>query len=70
MAVNGGPPIIQMHVDNSVPLWAFFDMYGTTDRIRIAGSIKPNSVQLQQQQQQQSCKFCYIHQTKKKYIIY
>jgi len=40
MAVNGGPPICQMHVDNSIPLWAFFDLYGTTERIRCVGTIK------------------------------
>lgn len=42
MSVNGGTPVFQMHVDNSVPLWAFFDMYGTTDRIRCVGSLKKN----------------------------
>ncbi|XP_021961223.1 protein neuralized isoform X2 [Folsomia candida] len=45
MSVNGGPAVFQMHVDNSVPLWAFFDLYGTTDRIRCIGSIKRNNAQ-------------------------
>jgi protein neuralized len=38
---NGGPSLVLMHVDTSIPLWAFFDVYGTTERILIAGTIPP-----------------------------
>jgi len=40
MTKNNGAPIVLMHVDHSVPLWAFFDLYGTTEKIRMLGSIK------------------------------
>lgn len=36
---NGGHPIVFMHVDQTLQLWAFFDIYGTTQKIRILGSI-------------------------------
>ena len=28
----------QMHVDTSLPLWAFWDIYGNTSKIRLLGS--------------------------------
>jgi hypothetical protein len=31
-----------MYVDTSIPLWAFFDLYGSTSKIRLAG--KQNSI--------------------------
>ena len=27
-----------MHVDNTVPLWAFWDLYGNTQKLRMLGS--------------------------------
>ena len=35
---NGQPPAVFMHVDASLRLWAFFDVYGNTAKIRILGS--------------------------------
>ncbi|KAG5674642.1 hypothetical protein PVAND_004596 [Polypedilum vanderplanki] len=32
---NDGPPIGLMHVDQSLQLWAFFDVYGSTQCIRV-----------------------------------
>lgn len=32
---NGRPPTIVMHVDQSLKLWAFLDIYGSTQRIRV-----------------------------------
>ncbi|KAL1509636.1 hypothetical protein ABEB36_004343 [Hypothenemus hampei] len=32
---NGGSPLVVMHVDQSLRLWAFFDIYGSTQRIRV-----------------------------------
>jgi protein neuralized len=34
---NGGIPSVFMHVDNSVNLWAFWDIYGNTQRLRMVG---------------------------------
>ena len=31
-------PCFQMHVDTSLPLWAFWDIYGNTSKIRLLGS--------------------------------
>lgn len=31
---NGRPPTVVMHVDQSLKLWAFLDIYGSTQRIR------------------------------------
>lgn len=66
MSKNGGPPNVVMHVDQSLQLWAFVDVYGSTQRVRMLAS-RPNSPprtrqcipspgapQQQQQQQQQS----------------
>ncbi|XP_043480594.1 protein neuralized isoform X3 [Leptopilina heterotoma] len=67
MSKNGGPPNVVMHVDQSLQLWAFVDVYGSTQRVRMLAS-RPNSPprtrqcipspgapqqQPQQQQQQQ-----------------
>ena len=35
---NNAIPSIFMHVDITQPLWAFWDIYGNTSRIRILGS--------------------------------
>ncbi|XP_015437940.1 PREDICTED: protein neuralized [Dufourea novaeangliae] len=66
MSKNDGPPNVVMHVDQSLQLWAFVDVYGSTQMVRMLVS-KPTSppkqrqsnpspatiVQQQQQQQQQ-----------------
>ncbi|RZF44963.1 hypothetical protein LSTR_LSTR001924 [Laodelphax striatellus] len=38
MSKNGSPPVVLMHVDQSLTLWAFLDVYGSTSKIRILGS--------------------------------
>ncbi|XP_075222418.1 E3 ubiquitin-protein ligase neur isoform X3 [Lycorma delicatula] len=38
MSKNGSPPTILMHVDQSLTLWAFLDVYGSTRKIRMLGS--------------------------------
>jgi len=35
---NGAIPSVFMHVDSSVNLWAFWDVYGNTQRLRLVGS--------------------------------
>jgi protein neuralized len=35
---NGNIPSVFMHVDTSLPLWAFWDIYGHTLKIRLIGS--------------------------------
>jgi protein neuralized len=35
---NGNIPSVFMHVDTSLPLWAFWDVYGHTLKIRLIGS--------------------------------
>ena len=35
---NNSIPSVFMHVDITQPLWAFWDIYGNTSRIRILGS--------------------------------
>jgi hypothetical protein len=35
---NGNQPSIFMHVDTSLPLWAFWDVYGHTSKIRLIGA--------------------------------
>ncbi|XP_069669308.1 protein neuralized isoform X1 [Periplaneta americana] len=35
---NGSTPVVFMHVDQTLQLWAFFDVYGSTQKIRILGS--------------------------------
>jgi len=46
---NCNTPSVLMHVDNSVSLWAFWDVYGNTQRLRIIGStldpvIRPDQI--------------------------
>jgi len=46
---NGNIPSVFMHVDNSVDLWAFWDVYGNTQRLRIIGAtndpvIRPDQI--------------------------
>ncbi|KAI5740930.1 hypothetical protein M8J76_008595 [Diaphorina citri] len=38
MSRNGSPPTTLMHVDHTLTLWAFFDIYGSTQKIRVLGS--------------------------------
>ncbi|KAK0161416.1 hypothetical protein PV327_009887 [Microctonus hyperodae] len=38
MSKNGGPPNVVMHVDQSLQLWAFVDVYGSTHRVRMLAS--------------------------------
>lgn len=35
---NGGPATVVMHVDQSLKLWAFLDIYGSTKKIRLLSS--------------------------------
>jgi len=35
---NGSTPVVFMHVDQTLQLWAFFDVYGSTQKVRILGS--------------------------------
>ncbi|VDN01049.1 unnamed protein product [Thelazia callipaeda] len=37
---NNLVPRVIIHVDTSVKLWAYFDVYGTTQKIRMLGSVK------------------------------
>jgi len=30
-----------MHVDPTVPLWGFFDLYGTTQKLVLCGTVPP-----------------------------
>ena len=39
MSKNAGSQTTLMYVDNSIPLWAFFDLYGTTTKICLLGTI-------------------------------
>ncbi|XP_058795420.1 protein neuralized isoform X2 [Phymastichus coffea] len=38
MSKNGGPTSVVMHVDQSLQLWAFVDVYGSTQRVRMLHS--------------------------------
>lgn len=40
---NGGPPSVVIHVDQTLRLWAFFDVYGSTQRIRVSSYSGPVS---------------------------
>lgn len=42
MSKNGGPANVVMHVDQSLQLWAFVDVYGSTQRVRMLAS-RPSS---------------------------
>ena len=37
---NGGPATVLMHVDTSVRLWPFWDVYGNTQRLRLVGGTR------------------------------
>eukprot|EP00093_Oithona_nana_P001981 01981.XXX_7785_9386_1 [CDS] Oithona nana genome sequencing. len=41
---NNSIPSVFMHVDITQPLWAFWDIYGNTSRIRVLGSTSPNAL--------------------------
>lgn len=70
MSKNGGPPNVVMHVDQSLQLWAFFDVYGSTQRVRMLAerptspprqrqsNPSPATILQQQQQQQQQQQHC------------
>uniref|UniRef100_A0A2C9K4A1 RING-type domain-containing protein n=1 Tax=Biomphalaria glabrata TaxID=6526 RepID=A0A2C9K4A1_BIOGL len=38
-ARNNQAPVTLMHVDRTLPLWAFFDVYGNIQKIRVIGTI-------------------------------
>lgn len=40
---NGGSPAVVIHVDQTLRLWAFFDIYGSTQRIRVFSYSGPAS---------------------------
>ncbi|XP_017781062.1 PREDICTED: protein neuralized isoform X2 [Nicrophorus vespilloides] len=40
---NGGPPAVVIHVDQTLKLWAFFDVYGSTRRIRVLSYTAPTT---------------------------
>lgn len=44
MMRNRGAATLLMHVDVSLPLWAIFDVYGSTRAIRLLGTIGPQPV--------------------------
>lgn len=48
MSKNGGAPSVVMHVDQSLQLWAFVDVYGSTQRVRMLAS-RPTSPPRQRQ---------------------
>ncbi|VDM44360.1 unnamed protein product [Toxocara canis] len=48
-AKNNLPPRVIIHVDTEVRLWAFFDVYGSTQRIRLLGAVKVGSSSTVQQ---------------------
>nr|CAG4643097.1 EOG090X03H5 [Ilyocryptus agilis] len=48
MMKNRGPPAFLMHVDISLPLWAIFDVYGSTRAMRLLGTICPSQVPAEQ----------------------
>lgn len=39
---NNGPPTVVMHVDQSLRLWAFLDVYGSTQSVRILSQMTPS----------------------------
>lgn len=41
---NGSTPVVFMHVDQSLQLWAFLDVYGSTQRVRLLGSLMDPSL--------------------------
>ncbi|XP_018321350.1 protein neuralized isoform X2 [Agrilus planipennis] len=40
---NGGTPSVVIHVDQTLRLWAFFDIYGSTQRIRVLSCVGSTS---------------------------
>lgn len=40
---NDGPPTTVMHVDQSLQLWAFLDVYGSTQSVRVLSQMVPSS---------------------------
>ena len=36
-ARNNQAPVTLMHVDRTLPLWAFFDVYGNIQKVQILG---------------------------------
>lgn len=36
-ARNNQAPVTLMHVDRTLPLWAFFDVYGNIQKIKLLG---------------------------------
>ncbi|XP_012256118.1 protein neuralized isoform X3 [Athalia rosae] len=48
MSKNGGTPSVVMHVDQTLQLWAFVDVYGSTQRVRMLAS-RPTSPPRQRQ---------------------
>lgn len=45
MMRNRGAATLLMHVDVSLPLWAIFDVYGSTRAVRLLGTISPPAEQ-------------------------
>lgn len=41
---NGVPVSTLMHVDTTLPMWAFFDIYGNTQKIKILGKHTDGSI--------------------------
>lgn len=39
---NDGPPTVVMHVDQSLQLWAFLDVYGSTQSVRVLSHMVPS----------------------------
>ncbi|XP_067615457.1 protein neuralized isoform X2 [Eurosta solidaginis] len=46
---NNGPAVVVMHVDHSLQLWAFLDVYGSTQSVRMFRQQLPNMVSYPQQ---------------------
>ncbi|XP_011210240.1 protein neuralized isoform X2 [Bactrocera dorsalis] len=46
---NNGPAVVVMHVDQSLQLWAFLDVYGSTQSVRMFRQQLPNMVNYPQQ---------------------
>ncbi|XP_050323356.1 protein neuralized isoform X1 [Bactrocera neohumeralis] len=46
---NNGPAVVVMHVDQSLQLWAFLDVYGSTQSVRMFRQQLPNMINYPQQ---------------------
>lgn len=44
MSRNGSTPVVFMHVDHTLQLWAFMDVYGSTQRVRLLGTLHDPSL--------------------------